>query len=180
MDFQPNQLFHVFNQGNNRQPIFNCPDNYFVFLSMFRKYVAPHCDVIAWCLMPNHFHFLLNVNDSGAQAKQLGAITSCNLCNGFRLLLSHYALYFNARENRSGSLFRQKTKFKNCESILDNYRLVVFDYIHNNPVEAGLVDNPEDWIFSSYNDYFIDRPGSLINRILAAELIGLQFGYPGV
>jgi putative transposase len=51
-----------------------------------------------------------------------------------------------------------------------NYLNVCFDYIHLNPVNGGLVKNPEDWEFSSYRDYFCGRKGKLINRELAKEL----------
>ncbi len=180
MQVASNQLYHLFNQGNNRQPIFRCAQNYFLFLSLFRLYVLPHCDVLAWCLMPNHFHFMLNVNAKGAETKMLGNVVSSNFSNGVRLLQCRYTQSINKQENRSGSIFRQRSKLKHCESIMDNYRLVVFDYIHNNPLNAGIVKKTGDWTFSSYPDYFGKRKGNLINRQLASELIGIDFGFPGV
>ncbi len=57
MDFYPNQLFHIYNQGNNQQPLFFDDDNYRFFLWKMRGYLRPFGDLVAWCLMPNHFHW---------------------------------------------------------------------------------------------------------------------------
>lgn len=61
MKFYENQLFHIYNQGNNRQPIFFTDDNYEYFLWKMRAYLLPFGDVIVWSLMPNHFHWLFYV-----------------------------------------------------------------------------------------------------------------------
>jgi hypothetical protein len=97
-----------------------------------------------------------------------------------RILQSRYAFYFNQKYHRTGSLFRQRAKAKNCEAIFDNYRIVLFQYIHQNPEESGLIKDLADWDFSSYPDYFLGRKGSLINRDLAAELLGVYHGVPVV
>ena len=57
MQFHNNQLFHIYNQGNNRRQIFFTEDNYSFFLWKMRAYLLPFGDLIAWCLMPNHFHW---------------------------------------------------------------------------------------------------------------------------
>lgn len=57
MQFYENQLFHIYNQGNNKRQIFFSEDNYEFFLWKMRAYLLPFGDLIAWCLMPNHFHW---------------------------------------------------------------------------------------------------------------------------
>lgn len=57
MNFYNNQLFHIYNQGNNRQPIFFNDENYIFFLWKMRAYLLPFGDLISYCLMPNHFHW---------------------------------------------------------------------------------------------------------------------------
>jgi putative transposase len=52
-------IYHVYNRGNNKEPIFFKSDNYSYFLSNINRYVIPHCDLLAYCLMPNHFHLLV-------------------------------------------------------------------------------------------------------------------------
>jgi putative transposase len=53
------QIYHIYNQGNNRQKLFHCRDNYLFFLQKIRKHIFPHCEIMAYCLMPNHFHLMI-------------------------------------------------------------------------------------------------------------------------
>lgn len=57
MKFYENQLFHIYNQGNNKRQIFFTNENYEFFLWKMRGYLLPFGDIVAWCLMPNHFHW---------------------------------------------------------------------------------------------------------------------------
>ena len=57
MQFYENQLFHIYNQGNNKRQIFFSDDNYLFFLWKMRTYLLPFGDLITWCLMPNHYHW---------------------------------------------------------------------------------------------------------------------------
>jgi putative transposase len=136
--------------------------------------VKPHCEVINWCLMPNHYHFLIDATDSGAEIIKVGALHMSRFANGIRLLQSVYCQMFNRKYGRTGSLFKCKAKAKICEDITDNYRMIVFNYIHKNPEAAGLVKNAGDWPFSSYMDYFGDRNNTLCNMELAYKLIGID------
>lgn len=63
MIFEKSHLYHVYNQGNNRQRIFFSRENYLFFLENIKKHVLPYADVLAWCLMPNHFHLMAYVNE---------------------------------------------------------------------------------------------------------------------
>ena len=67
MEFEPGHLYHVFNRGNNSQKIFFTPANYLYFLNKVKTKILPHADILAWCLMPNHFHLMIHVNE-----KELG------------------------------------------------------------------------------------------------------------
>ena len=71
MEFYPDQLFHIYNQGNNRQQIFFSEENYHFFLWKMRAYLLPFGDLIAWCLMPNHFHWQLLVREVAIKRKEL-------------------------------------------------------------------------------------------------------------
>ncbi|MFB6341095.1 transposase [Saccharicrinis sp. FJH62] len=62
MDFESDQLYHVYNQGNNKQDIFFCKENYLFFLKKIETHISPYADIIAYCLMPNHFHLMIKVN----------------------------------------------------------------------------------------------------------------------
>ena len=106
------------------------------------------------------------------------------LTNGFRKLLSGYARIFNDRYEKSGSLFRQKTKAK-CLSqqndIARNYSQfdycdTCFNYIHSNAVAAGLVSRPEDWKWSSSRHYAGLVNNGICNTNLAKEFCGYNEG----
>lgn len=57
MEFYENQLFHIYNQGNNRRQVFFSDENYEFFLWKMKAYLLPFGDFVAWCLMPSHFHW---------------------------------------------------------------------------------------------------------------------------
>ncbi len=65
MHFEQSLIYHVYNQGNNSQSIFFERENYLFFLRKMRKHLLPYADVLCYCLMPNHFHWLLVPKESG-------------------------------------------------------------------------------------------------------------------
>ncbi|MBK6994772.1 MAG: hypothetical protein IPH31_07535 [Lewinellaceae bacterium] len=149
MNFEANTVYHIYNQGNNRQPVFFTQDNYLFFLRKMRKHLLPYADLLCYCLMPNHFHWLVYVNSEGADlsktSQNSGGATSSrtptpvpgylprqNLNHAIGTLLSSYTRAINIQENRTGSLFRKETKSKNGwidEFItVDRYRKGSFDF----------------------------------------------------
>ena len=63
MQFEKDHIYHIYNQGNNRQQIFFDRENYLFFLQKMNDYLLPYCDIMAWCLMPNHFHWMVYVRE---------------------------------------------------------------------------------------------------------------------
>ncbi|MFV0590579.1 MAG: transposase [Draconibacterium sp.] len=63
MQFEKDHIFHIYNQGNNRQKLFFERENYLFFLRKIKTYILPYADILAWCLMPNHFHLMVLVNE---------------------------------------------------------------------------------------------------------------------
>ncbi|AFM05886.1 hypothetical protein Fleli_3567 [Bernardetia litoralis DSM 6794] len=178
MKIESEKLYHIYNQGNNQETVFLNREDYIFFLTKVREKVLPFCEIVNYCLMPNHFHFLVNTNDYSTEEIMLGKLTLTRLSNGFRLLTSQYATYFNHKYKRSGSLFRQKTKGKNLEdSEQGNYPFTCFHYIHQNPMKAKLCQKMEDWEFSSFKDYLGVRTGSLITKQTAYDLIDINEEY---
>jgi REP element-mobilizing transposase RayT len=153
MQFEIDNIYHIYNQGNNKQLIFHSAENYLYFLKLYRKFVLPHADLLAYCLMPNHFHFLVNTNLQSIKIRKVGSLNLSELSNGIRMLLSSYSLAINKQEKSTGSQFRQNTQAKllNIEEV--NYPFTCFQYIHQNPLKAGLVERMEDWEYSSFKDY---------------------------
>jgi REP-associated tyrosine transposase len=143
MQFQENGMYHIYNRGNNKQTIFFNDDNYLYFLEKVRKYIYPNCHILAWCLMPNHFHFLIQANEVTVQLAKTHPVPVSKLANDIGLLLSSYAKAINKQEARTGNLFQQKTKSKLVHDECGNYSVTAFHYIHQNPLKAQLVGRME-------------------------------------
>lgn len=56
--------YHIFNRGNNGETIFKKPENYAYFLNLWGKYITPIADTFCYCLLPNHFHFLIRFKEN--------------------------------------------------------------------------------------------------------------------
>jgi len=174
MEFFKNELYHLYNRGNNQQKIFFQPDNYIFFLKKVRRYVLPYCNILSYSLMPNHFHFLIHSDERTIATKTIRDQAKNVLSEGIRLLLSSYTQAINKQNKSSGSLFQQNTKAQSIVKGSRNYDLTVFHYIHQNPYRANLVGRMEDWEFSSFKDYCGQRDGTLCNKELAIKLLGLN------
>lgn len=176
MEFIPDRLYHFYNRGNNKVKIFYNRDNYLYFLRKIRKHMLPHCHILAYCLMTNHFHFLLNTIEN---------LIDNSLNKDIGTMLSSYTKAINKQEKRSGSLFQQHSSAIDLEQevshstsgsrtmMTNEYPFICFNYIHQNPYNAGMVKRMEDWEFSSFKDYCGIRNRTLCNRTLARELLDL-------
>ncbi len=194
MKFYQDGLFHIYNQGNNRRIIFPRADNYYYFLWKMRSYLLPYGNLLAYCLMPNHYHWFFKVarmeipqkelqqNVLKMEMQRLNGETDrtrrlrqrintlknnkpVSLNKAIGILQRTYARAINKQQNWSGNLFRQNCKAKDArENDLPqlcpphklaqaSYAVQCIQYIHQNPVKAGLVSNPRDWPFSSATLY---------------------------
>ncbi len=165
MKFESGKLYHVYNQGNDRQPIFFSRENYRFFMKKMAKHLSPHCHTLAWCLMPNHFHWMLLVKETAvthqiARSDQMGKLPP--LVNSIAVILRSYTQAINKQENRSGSLFRQKTKAVEIESL--EYALTCLHYIDQNPIKAGFAETLEEWEFSSFREYLEEHSDSRLTE----------------
>jgi len=177
MKFEAGHVYHVYNQGNNKQKIFFNHEDYVAFLKLGKEYIIPNGDLLAWCLLPNHFHFMISSNENSVKPHKQGNLIIEKLTNGFRKLLSAYAHDFNKRNNRSGSLFRPKTKAKDLsvqqlkEAYTNNdYYINCFYYIHQNPLRHNLVKDLREWKYSSFKLYSGERQKDMCNKQLAREI----------
>jgi len=161
MEHLAGHYYHVYNRGCNRERIFTETDNYLYLLKLIKRNLpGASVHMTAYCLMPNHYHFLMR----------------CDADRGVGLfiqrLFNGYSQAFNRRNNRSGTLFEGRSK-----SIMvtdERYVMRLCGYIHLNPVVAGLVSAPEKWPYSNYQEWIAERAGSLIDR----EFISMYFHGP--
>ena len=140
------EIYHVYNRGNNKENIFFEPENYAFFLRQFDKYLSAKLDVLAYCLMPNHFHLLIRIRVVAGLSEEH---ISRSVSKSFKDFLISYAKSINKRYNRTGALFQPKLKKKEVDN--DFYFSWIVQYIHLNPIKAGLCKHFSDWVYSSYN-----------------------------
>ena len=179
MKFYQREIYHVYNRGNIRQKIFFEKRNYPFFLKKMESHLLPYCDMLAWCLMPNHFHWLIQVKDKDSlEPTVLAQDESVMALNkNIGILLRSYTRAINKVNNNRGSLFQQGTKAKNVNrgpTLRDNYALICFLYIHQNPVKANLATHFDHWEYSSYHEYTGQNCyKSICNTRLTRELFDL-------
>lgn len=156
IQFAQGQYYHVYNRGSGRQPIFREEDNYLFTLRLVRKYAsALGITVVAYCLMPNHYHLLLR--QDGADAAGLLP----------QRIFNSYTKAFNKRYGRSGTLFEGRYKAIYVDK--DHYLLHLCRYIHANPVKHGVVRRLKKWLYSNYLEWIGARHGTLVDQDFVRE-----------
>ncbi|MDZ7720709.1 MAG: hypothetical protein U5K72_17965 [Balneolaceae bacterium] len=185
--FEPGHIYHVYHHANGDDLIFRETENYFFFLSKIEKYIHPISKIYAYCLMPNHFHFLLRVKkesvlenffdlddknprSTGRFRGLEGQIDfSLNISKQFKNCLISYAKAYNKVYERKGSLFSEN--LKRIKISQDDYFANMIRYIHFNPVIHGFTKNARNWSFSSYRAYLSNK-NSLLERDEVFEWFG--------
>jgi putative transposase len=124
--------------------------------------------------MPNHFHFILYAKKTGTNYIMLNGKQTNMQClsKSIGKTLSSFTQAINIQQNRTGALFQKKTRAKDMSNCDSNYLLHCLHYIHLNPVQAGMVDSEAKWEFSSFQDYYGLRKGTLCNKELFFKLSG--------
>jgi REP element-mobilizing transposase RayT len=161
---EPEKYYHVYNHAISNEMLFNDENDYKNFIKRYLKYIIPICDTLAYCLMPNHFHWCIrikpldemNILPSKYLAKYL---TENSINTGIFRCISHffngYVQSYNKKYRRMGGLFVGNFKRREIQHDDDMRRLIC--YIHNNPVESGLAEFIDEWSFSSYSEIFQDQ-----------------------
>jgi len=143
-------IYHIYNRGINSCDIFKNAQNYDYFLRLFLKFLNPHITVLSYCLLKNHFHFAVKINEEGKLVTQ-------KLSNFFNA----YSKAFNNAHNRTGSLFEKH--FKRIELQSEDYLKNLIIYIHTNPQKHQIISNFEDYEHSSYKE-IIQGKSIIINN----------------
>ncbi|MBI3738250.1 MAG: transposase [Chloroflexi bacterium] len=157
--FLPNNYYHTYNRGAHRSNIFlNNADYVFLLKYVKREMERYDITVIAYCLMDNHYHFLLRQNGN------------IEINQFMQAVFNIYAKAFNTKYNHSGTLFEGPYKAIHVER--SEYLLHLCRYIHRNPLEAGLVVKPEQWDYSNYAEFIGKRDGTLVDH----EFVKMNFG----
>ncbi|MBN1781521.1 transposase [bacterium] len=151
LQFLSGYYYHVFNRGVFREKVFIHEEHYLYALSLLRKNLKRFkLTLIAYCLMPNHYHFLIRPEQDHVLSK----------CIGYTF--NAYSQSVNKGLKRNGPLFQGPFKAK----LIDRQEVLMHlcRYIHLNPVEAGLTSKPEEWPFSNYLEWIGLRKCSLFDE----------------
>ena len=170
----PEHTYHVYNRGIGSELLFLSNENYRYFLRKYDNYIAPVADTFCYCLMPNHFHFLIRIKEEKVLKEffkdkiknpdssidltgfqNLSGLVSRQFSNFFNA----YSKAFNKQHHRSGNLFSRPYKRKLISD--ETYLRKVIHYIHFNPVMAGIVDSLENWEYSSYESIISNKKTKL-------------------
>jgi putative transposase len=156
--WQKGMYYHIYNRGMSKSPIFREQSNYLFVLGKIKEYSkANNISMIAYNLMPNHYHFL---------TRQDGEEPARNLP---QFVFNSYTKAYNKKYGHTGTLFEGRFHAKPVQT--KSYLLHLCRYIHGNAVKDGLVADPADWPYSNYLEWVGERNGSLVDH----EFIKTQF-----
>ena len=163
--------YHLYNRGVDKRNIFKDDDDYRVFLNLLKRYLSPESvkdrqgriypnfrqdiDLLAFCLMPNHYHLLIYVNDNAESMTGL-----------IRSLTTAYSMYFNRRNKRSGHLFQDRFRAVTIQD--DAYLWHISRYIHLNPLDIKMDYNK--YPYSSLGHYVGNKSADWLNADIILDM----------
>src|SRR3990167_2747684 len=182
-NFASGAIAHIYNRGNNREKIFHDEQDYKAFLfriglalgfeekELFHELCRQQYSRIritdtykgnfklhAFCLMPNHFHLLI---------EQCGDVPISKIISK---ICTSYAMYVNKKYKRVGHVFQDQFKAVLVES--NSQLMWLSSYIHMNPVKAGLAKHPSEYLWSSYRDFTENRNLQIIQTDFLKSIFG--------
>ena len=162
-NLQPNSFYHIYNRGINGENIFKSTENYYYFLNKYSKFIPSVADTYAYCLLKNHFHFLIKtrseneINENIKRTKQLSV--QMIISTQFSHFFNGYVQGFNKSLQRTGSLL--ETPFRRKEIKTESYLRHLVFYIHFNPEKHRLYSDFKTYSFSSYRSLLSEKETQL-------------------
>ncbi len=158
LTWQSGMYYYIYNRGVGKSILFRKPTNYLYVIEKLQKYSLENLvSVIAYCLMPNHYHLLL---------RQDGEQPAGNVPQS---IFNSYSKAYNLKYSHSGTLFEGRFRAKPVKTT--SHLLHLCRYIHGNPVKDDLVTDLADWRWSNYLEWIGKRKSSLVDD----EFIKTQF-----
>lgn len=165
----PGQCYHIYNRGNAREKIFRDSDDYRLFLLRLRQNIKPNGNegrffrplplgafsLIAYCLMPNHFHLLIRQNQDISTSVLMGKVCTS------------YSKCFNKKYDRVGHIFQDQFKQRVIED--NEYLMWLSAYIHLNPAESEIVQNAFEYPWSSAEAFCASKNNELVEADIIKE-----------
>ena len=130
-------FFHLMTQGINKEYIFENNSEKVTYEKLILLQTEEfNVNILAYCIMDNHAHILIRVKEVE------------NMSNFMHKINSQYATYYNKKHHRTGYVFKNRYKSQMINSLKHLYRCI--DYIHDNPVKAGICNKAEEYPYSNY------------------------------
>ena len=140
--FSESEYYHCYNRGVDSRKIFTNQQDYTYFLKTLRNFntsevlgklrlqenrepINPPVTILSYCLLPNHYHLVLRCNDGPGLSKYMQRVSG------------GYTMYFNQKDNRSGSLFQGPFKAKHLQTDQDLRQVLA--YVHNNNIDGAVI-----------------------------------------
>ena len=150
------KYYHVFNRGVNSCATFFEKKDYYYFLEAYKKYIPKIADTFAYCLMKNHFHFLIRIKEEN-EIEFISVRKPYNPSRQFSHFFNAYTRWFNISHDRTGPLFERPFKRKSIDS--DRYLKQIIGYIHTNPIHHGISTELTDFPWTSYRQLTTGKMG---------------------
>lgn len=169
----PDAYYHLYNRGVNKRKIFIDSDDYAVFLNLLKRYLDtqptkdnrgreyswlyPKIELLAFCLMPNHYHLLIYQHEADAITQLIRPVATA------------YTMYFNKKYKRRGPLFESRYRASTINK--DEYLHHISRYIHLNP------DEYREWEFSSLPYYLNNKKAGWLRPERITDLFSNKKDY---
>lgn len=172
----PGGLYHLLNRANGDEKLFREEQNYFYFLTKYQQHVSPVAYTLAWCLLPNHYHFLVRIKPVEAirerfelkkkKGPENDSLLPLFIMQQFSNWQNAYAKAVNKMYCRKGSLFMDY--LRRVEINADRQMGNTIFYIHKNPVHHGFAKEIGNWPWTSYKEYVSGKLNFVDSREIAA------------
>jgi putative transposase len=165
--FRQGGIYHVMNRGVMKIPVFEQAALCELFLTLVKHYSKKYeISILAYCIMPNHFHILLRQDGTHSVSTFM------------RLVQSRFAKQYNACYGMSGAVFEKRFTDKTIDT--DSYLYTVTTYIHLNPVKAKLSTRLDEWDHCNYTAFTGESGDGITNQMAIREIFGDLKAYHGV
>lgn len=173
--------YHIYNRAVDGLVLFQSDTDYNLFLKKYTRYFQPYFTTFAYCLIPNHFHFIIRVKSKelieSAAAKET-TLSANRLINGegnvsdflsdlFKRFFSSIAKSYNYKHNHRGPVFLERAKRVLIKN--DDRLRYLIAYTHHNPIHHYLKQQYDTWVYSSYSSIYKDQY-TLVDRDATLEL----------
>ncbi len=156
--------YHIYNRVIAGRKLFYTREDYVSYLTLWKTVeFSSCCRLISYCLMPNHYYYLIQVIDAHLFPKKMSYLFNC------------YLKSLNNSRNETGSYFKSRFKAKCIDN--ESYLMAVCAYIHLNPLKAGLITSLEQWSFSNCLEFLGKRSGTLWDKTFFAQHIQTPRNY---